>query len=250
MMTTNELKSRVEGINDKLVLNVYEDTGNPSSVTITDGEGEDWLLYLFKERQYVPKGVEVLNEDKQHPNFAKLQDLINEYWDTADGFQTIFKRKSGSTTVPYVALSKDSQTIPDNIFQRTKDDDWMWDLEMKIYKAIDDCFTKSTFDYADRKLRKNVVPFFDWLNARNIHYSLRWHKPKPWLQVGPQFDIFLLNDEDKEVAILETYWDGKEVVGAMIHGSNIFDKQVLDSVKDCLMLYLPGYHYRFDERIF
>lgn len=249
-MTTDELRSRLEDINDKLHLSVYEDTGNPSDVAITDDRGEDWLLYLFKERQYVPKGVEVLNEDKQHSNFAKLLDLINEYWDTADGFQKILKRKNSSTTVPHVTLSKENQKIPNDLWQRTKSDDLMWDLKMKVYKEIDNWLTKSTFDYADKKLREDLEPFLDWLNSSHIKYSLRWYEPKPWDQVGPQFNIYLLNDEEKPAAILESYWDGKEVVGAMVHGSDVFDRQRLDAVKDRLMLYLPTYHYRFDERIF
>ena len=35
-MTTDELRSRLEDINDKLHLSVYEDTGNPSDVAITE----------------------------------------------------------------------------------------------------------------------------------------------------------------------------------------------------------------------
>ena len=51
----------------------------------------------------------------------------------------------------------------------------MWDLEMKVYKAIDDWLTKSTFDYADKKLREdyftdNPLIIFFTIIAEDIDY--------------------------------------------------------------------------------
>ena len=41
----------------------------------------------------------------------------------------------------------------------------------------------------------------------------------------------------------------KEIIGALVSGSDPSNKQILEMAEDTLKLYLPEYTYRFDERI-
>lgn len=111
---------------------------------------------------------------------------------------------------------------------------------------------KATYDYQFKELQKRIKPalnHFDMckINNTEIHYEIIWYEPSA--ERGPQFDL-LLKKYETVCAIMQSYWDKKEIVGALVAGSDPSDKQILDMARDMLDIYLPDYHYRFDERIF
>lgn len=79
-MTPAQLKKKVKDINEKLDVIFYEDTGNPSEITIADDDCVERIVYIFHSQHYVPGGVNKLLGDYPDSDFEKLQDLINEWW--------------------------------------------------------------------------------------------------------------------------------------------------------------------------
>lgn len=80
-MTPAQLKKKVDEINSKLDVEFYEDTGNPMFVSIyEESTGEDVIIYIFRNQQYVPAGIDLLVKGYPVSNFYKLQDLINKWW--------------------------------------------------------------------------------------------------------------------------------------------------------------------------
>lgn len=86
------------------------------------------------------------------------------------------------------------------------------------------------------------------VNNKKVNYKIVWHEPSVALERGPQFDLLFSNDQGLCV-VMESYWKDKEIIGALVSGSDSSDKQILDMAADTLKLYLPEYSYQFDERI-
>lgn len=112
--------------------------------------------------------------------------------------------------------------------------------------------TKAMYDSEFAQLKENIKPALEHIdmckiNNTEIHYEIIWYEPSA--ERGPQFDL-LLKKYETVCAIMQSYWDKKEIVGALVAGSDPSDKQILDMARDMLDIYLPDYHYRFDERIF
>lgn len=112
--------------------------------------------------------------------------------------------------------------------------------------------TKAMYDSEFAQLKKSIKPALDHIdmckiNNTEIHYEIIWYEPSA--ERGPQFDL-LLKKYEKVCAILQSYWNKKEIVGALVAGSNPSDKQILDMARDMLGIYLPEYSCRFDERIY
>lgn len=112
--------------------------------------------------------------------------------------------------------------------------------------------TQAMYDYEFAKLKENIKPALDHIDMckitnTEIHYEITWYEPST--ERGPQFDL-LLKKYETVCAIMQSYWDKKEIVGALVAGSDPSDKQILDMARDMLNIYLPEYSYRFDERIF
>lgn len=113
---------------------------------------------------------------------------------------------------------------------------------------------KATYDYQFKELQKRIKPalnHFDMckVNNKKVNYEIVWHEPSVAIERGPQFDLLFSNDKGI-YAVMESYWKDKEIIGALVSGSDPSNKQILEMAEDTLKLYLPTYHYRFDERIF
>ena len=113
--------------------------------------------------------------------------------------------------------------------------------------------TKAMYDYQFKELQKQIKPalnHFDMckVNNKKVNYEIVWHEPSVATERGPQFDLLFRNYKGI-CAVVESFWDKKEIIGALVAGSDPSDKQILDMAKDLLDIYLPDYHYRFDERI-
>lgn len=111
--------------------------------------------------------------------------------------------------------------------------------------------TKAMYDSKFAQLKENIKPALEHIdmckiNNTEIHYEIIWYEPSA--ERGPQFDL-LLKKYETVCAIMQSYWDKKEIVGALVSGSDPSDKQILDMAADTLKLYLPEYSYQFDERI-
>lgn len=111
--------------------------------------------------------------------------------------------------------------------------------------------TQAMYDCEFAKLKENIKPALDHIDMckidnKEIHYEIIWYEPSA--ERGPQFDL-LLKKYEKVCAILQSYWKDKEIIGALVSGSDPSDKQILDMAADTLKLYLPEYSYQFDERI-
>lgn len=88
-MSIKEFQQRLEKISPRLHLNTFEDTGEPSTITLEDRAsedwtGEDWIVYRFKGRLFISSSIVILTSTICAQDFDKLQLLINEYWDTLD----------------------------------------------------------------------------------------------------------------------------------------------------------------------
>ena len=59
-MTPAQLKKKVKDINEKLDVIFYEDTGNPSDITILDDTCVERYVYTFVSQHYAPMGVNFL----------------------------------------------------------------------------------------------------------------------------------------------------------------------------------------------
>lgn len=79
-MTPAQLKKKVKDINEKLDVIFYEDTGNPSDITILDDTCVERYVYTFVSQHYAPMGVNFLTRNYPNSDFEKLQDLINKWW--------------------------------------------------------------------------------------------------------------------------------------------------------------------------
>lgn len=113
--------------------------------------------------------------------------------------------------------------------------------------------TQAMYDCEFAKLKENIKPALDHIDMckidnKEIHYEIIWHEPSVAEGRGPQFDL-LLKSYQRVCAVVESFWDKKEIIGALVAGSDPSDKQILDMAKDLLDIYLPDYHYTFDERI-
>lgn len=114
-------------------------------------------------------------------------------------------------------------------------------------------FTQAMYDCEFAKLKENIKPALDHIdmckvNNKKVNYKIVWHEPSVALERGPQFDLLFSNDQGL-CAVMESYWKDKEIIGALVSGSDPSDKQILDMAADTLKLYLPEYSYQFDERI-
>lgn len=112
---------------------------------------------------------------------------------------------------------------------------------------------KAMYDYQFKELQKQIKPalnHFDMckVNNKKVNYEIVWHEPSVATERGPQFDLLFRNDKGI-CAVVESYWKDKEIIGALVSGSDPSNKQILEMAEDTLKLYLPEYTYRFDERI-
>lgn len=180
-MKTKQLREKVSEINSNIDLIIYEDTGNPSYVTITDSECVEWVIYRFSSQHYILDGLKLLSQY----DFAELQDLINEWWS---------------------------------------------DLRV--------------VDRTHNELKDKLKPAFDKFNSVGTPYKVRWYDAKPSWGAGPQFDLTLQDMHGRDCAVICSYWKDKKIIGKMLPNSDMWDKIMLDSVKDELLMCLPEYGYQ------
>lgn len=81
-MSIKEFQQRLEKISPRLHLNIFENTGEPSTIIVEDKAGEDWVVYDFEGRLFTSSNIVIITSSIRAQDFDKLQLLINEYWDT------------------------------------------------------------------------------------------------------------------------------------------------------------------------
>lgn len=180
-MTPKQLREKVSEIRSNMDLIIYEDTGNPSDVTIIDSECVEWVIYRFSSQHYILDGLKLLSQF----DFEELQNLINEWWSDL------------------------------RVVDRTRNE-----------------------------LKDKLKPAFDKFNSVGTPYKVRWYDAKPSYGVGPQFDLFLQDIQGRDCAVIRSYWKDKKIIGKMLPNSDMWDKIMLDSVKDELLMCLPEYGYQ------
>ena len=99
-------------------------------------------------------------------------------------------------------------------------------------------------DRTHNELKDKLKPAFDKFNSVGTPYKVRWYDAKPSWGAGPQFDLTLQDMHGRDCAVICSYWKDKKIIGKMLLNSDMWDKIMLDSVKDELLMCLPEYGYQ------